>query len=169
MELTRRHVLAAMAAVPVVGALGAGSVVWTWWDRPPGQGLKVLSDDEYAIVQTLAEAWMPRGGEPVLSGSDANLGAFFDDLLDGMEANNAAELKVLLHIIDNLARPTHFRPFRRLPLEARTELVQRWLDSPRELIRLAITAVVVLLSMGWTTHPDVVGYFRPLFRCGYGR
>jgi hypothetical protein len=43
------------------------------------------------------------------------------------------------------------------------------MDSEVELIRLAITAVVVLISMGWTTHPDVVGFFKPFFRCGYGR
>ena len=169
MELSRRHVLAAMAAVPVVGALGATGVAWTWWDRPAGQGLRALSDDEYSIVQALAEAWMPRGGEPELSGADADLGAFFDDLIGGMESNSATELKMLLHILDNLARPTHVRPFRSLPLAARTTLVQEWMDSPVELVRLAITAVIVLLSMGWTTHPDVVPFFSPYFRCGYGR
>jgi len=158
-----------MAAVPVVGALGAGGVAWTWWDRVPGQGLKALSDDEFAIVQALAEAWMPRGGDPELSGADANLGSFFDDLLDGMESSSANELKFLLHIVDNLSRPTHLRRFRSLPLEARSALLRDWLDAPQELVRLAVTAVVVLLSMGWTTHPEVVGFFRPMFRCGYGR
>lgn len=169
MELTRRHVIAAMAGVPVVGVLSTGAVAWTWWDRPPGEGLQALSDDEYQIVQALAEAWMPAGGDPALSGADANLGAFFDDLVAGMAGSSGKELKVLLHIVDNLARPTHVQAFRNLPLETRTELIRAWMESPVELVRLAITAVLVLMAMGWTTHPEVVGFFRPMFRCGYGR
>ena len=169
MELTRRHVLAAMAAVPVVGTLSTGAVAWSWWDRAPGEGLKALSADEYQIVQAFAEAWMPPGGDPELSGADANLGAFFDDLVVGMGKEGGTELKMLLHVVDNLARPTQVRAFRNLPLETRTQLIRTWMDSPIELVRLAITAVIVLLAMGWTTHPDVVGFFKPMFRCGYGR
>jgi hypothetical protein len=29
--------------------------------------------------------------------------------------------------------------------------------------------VVVLLSLGWTLHPDVVGLVRPWFGCAVGR
>ncbi len=169
MELGRRHVIAAMAAVPVAGTIGIGATVWSWWDRAPGEGLKSLSPDEYQIVQALAEAWMPPGGEPALSGAEANLGAFFDDLVYGMQESSRAELKMLLHIVDNLARPTHLRAFRHLALQTRTQLIRDWMESPIELVRLAITATLVLIAMGWTTHPEVVGFFSPYFRCGYGR
>jgi hypothetical protein len=55
-KITRRQVLAAMAAVPVAGGLGAGGLAWRWWDRPAGAGLKRLSQDEHDFAQALGEA-----------------------------------------------------------------------------------------------------------------
>src|SRR5262249_29739543 len=63
-RITRRQVLAAAAALPAAGGLAAAGLAWRWWDRPPGEGLKVLSAREHDFVQALAEAWLPPGGDP---------------------------------------------------------------------------------------------------------
>ena len=168
-RISRRHVLAAMAAVPVAATIGTGAVAYSWWDRPADAPLKALSADEHAFVQALGEAWMPRGGTPELSGADARLGDWMDELLAGMPPQTRKELKILLHLLDNLPVPTRLGRFQALDRETRSQVLEAWLDHPVFLVRDAAAAVMVLLGVGWTTHPEVVGLLRPMFRCGYGR
>ncbi len=169
MQVTRRQVLAATAAVPVLGGLGVGTAVWSWWDRPAGAGLKALSEEEHAFVQALAEAWMPRGGTPELSGADARLGDFFDDLMAAMPPPTAKELRLLLHALDHLPVPVRGRRFTSLSLATRSHALAGWLNHPLFLVRDGAAAVMVLIGMGWTTHPEVVPVIRTMFPCGYGR
>ena len=170
MKLTRRQVMAAMAAVPVAGGLAAGTAAWQWWGRPPGQGLRALSDDEHAFVQALAEAWLPRGGSPRLSGADAELGLFLDDILASMRGVQARELKLLLQVLDDLPRLRHGgRPFRALSLDERIAQLDEWVHSDQWLLRNATQAVLALLGGGYTTHPDVLPHLSPWFKCAYGR
>jgi hypothetical protein len=168
-RLSRRHVLAAMGAVATAGALGAGVKAWTWWDTDPGAGLEALSTDEHDFVQALAEAWMPPGGEPALSGADAGLGRWMDDLVAAMSDASANELKILLQLFDEATIPSRLRPFRKLPLDTRIEVLRQWMTADLWLWRNGISALLVLIGIGWTTHPEVVGLMRPHFRCAYGR
>jgi len=169
-SITRRHVLAAMGAVPVVGALGAGAVAWQWWDRPAGDGLKALSVDEHAFVQALAEAWMPHGGTPPISGAEARLGDFFDDVVGAMAPDQAVELKLLLQALDDLPRLTHLgTPFRALTLEARIAQLDAWVHHDQWLLRNGAVALIALLGGGYTTHPEVLPMLSPWFKCAYGR
>jgi hypothetical protein len=167
-RITRRHLLATAAAVPVVGALASAGLAWRWWDRPPGQGLKRLSADEHAFVQAVAEAWMPAGGDPPLSGADARLGDFVDDVVAGMTPGGARDFKLLLQVLDDLPVVTHLAPFRSLSLEARADVLEGWLHRSTWLVRNAAAGVLVLVGEGWAMHPDVIGILRPSFRCGYG-
>ena len=169
MQITRRQVLAATAAVPVVGALGAGATAWSWWDRPAGQGLKALSTDEHAFIQSMAEAWMPRGGRPELSGADAELGYFVDDVVAAMDRHTRKEIKILFHALDHLPVPRRGSTFQGLQLETRSRALEAWLDHPTWPVRDGAAAVLVLISMGWTTHPEVAVVINSLFRCRYGR
>lgn len=169
MKITRRMVLAATAGLAASASVGAGALLARWWDRAPGEGLHTLSQDEHDFAQAVAEAWMPPGGDPPLSGADAALGGFLDGVVSAMEPATARELKLLLQVLDDFTLPTHLSSFRKLPLESRTEVLHGWLHSDQPLMRGAIQAVLVLLSVGWTTHPDVVGRLQPLFPCGYGR
>lgn len=167
--ITRRQVLAASAAVPVLGGLGLGTAVWSWWDRPAGAELQALSPDEHAFAQALAEAWMPRGGTPELSGADARLGDFLDQLIAAMHPQRGRELKLLLHGLDHLPVPVRASRFTHLDLDTRSRALAGWLDHPVHLVRDGTAAVMVLLGMGWTTHPEVVPVIRSMFPCGYGR
>lgn len=169
MRITRRHVLAVLAVGGAASALGTGAVGLSWWDRPPGEGLKVLSPQEYDLVQAVGEAWMPRGGTPELSAADAEVGLFFDELLAHSPEDAARMLKLLLQALDDKPRIGWFSAYRHLPLESRQEILAGWIDHPRPLLRRAVHGMIVLLSMGWTTHPEVARILRPSFGCGYGR
>jgi hypothetical protein len=167
-RLTRRQVLAAMAALPAAGAVGAGTLAFRWWDRSPMEGLRSLSSDEHAFVQAMAEAWMPPGGEPALSGAEARLGDFLDGVASAMPAGGAREFKLLLQVLDDLPWPTHGGPFRSLSLESRSAVLHSWLHHDQWLLRNAAVAVLVLIAEGYTLHPDVAPILRPHFRCGFG-
>jgi hypothetical protein len=169
MKITRRHVLAAMAAVPAVGAAAAGGLALRWWDRPPGEGLRRLSVDEHDFVVALAEAWLPAGGTPALSGADAELGRFLDEVIDGMAPETGTQLKLLLQALDDLPRLTRLSAFRHLPLADRTDVLRSWMHTDQWLLRNGVQALLVLMGTGYTTHPEVVETLRPWFACGYGR
>lgn len=169
MKPTRRHVLALMACVPVAGALGAGGLGWRWWDRPVGAGLQCLSDDEHDFVQALAEAWMPPGGEPALSGADAELGTYLDGLFAASPERERKLLKTLMQALDDLTWPTHGAAYRHLPMDVRAEVLRGWLDSDVSLFRSAVLSLMLLLADGYGTHPQVVKHFAGSFGCGYGR
>ena len=169
MKLSRRHVLATMAAVPIAGAVGTGGLALRWYDKGPAAGRILLSSDEYDFIQALAEAWMPPGGVPALSGADADLGAWFDELLTHMAANQQTLLKLLIQILDDVPLVTDASSYRKLDLPRRIELLSDWLDSSNPLFRAGVAGVVVLIGMGWTTHPEVARVIAPRFRCGWSR
>lgn len=168
MKLTRRHVLTALAAMPVLGAMGAGGLYLRWWDKPHGDGLLALSTDEYAFVQSIAEAWMPPGGTPALSGADADLGRFVDGLVANMPHPEKGLMKLLLQALDDATVPTHLSSFRALPLDTRTGVVKGWLTSSLVEERTVVRTLLLLIAEGWIMHPDVLASMRGEFPCGYG-
>ncbi len=169
MAVTRRQVLAAVAGVSVAGALGGGAAAWTWWRRPPGAGLHHLSTEEHDFVQALAEAYFPPGGVPRISGAEAELGAYMDDMVAAAAPALQTQLRLLLSAVDGASLPTHFRWFRQLDLATRVEVLQGWLNHDTALFRDGVTAIVALISLGYTSHPEVAATLQPLYRCGYGR
>jgi hypothetical protein len=167
--ITRRQVLAATAALSVAGVAATGSAGFQWWNRPPGRGNRHLTDQEHAFVQALSEAWMPPGGVPAISGAEARLGDFLDEVLSGVEPTVARQLRLLLTGLDLLAVSSHGGAYRGLDLATRIEVLQGWLQSDMMLLRSAIQGVLVLISVGYTTHPDTVEVLSPWYKCRYGR
>lgn len=166
--IDRRKILALLAAMPVAGLACSGGLVASWWHQAAGAGRIVLSDEEYAFVQAAAEAWMPAGGDPALSGADADLGAFVDLVVSRMPDPERSLVRLLFNALDDLTVPSHLGAFHTLSLEERTSALQAWVDSPSANIRQATRALLALLSEGWTQHPDVVAYLTPEFSCGVG-
>lgn len=169
MQITRRHVLALLAATTAAAGVGAGGLALRWWRRSPGEGLKVLSRDEYEFVQAVAEAWLPPGGEPEISGAEANVGAFLDETLVHAEGATAELLKLLFQGLDDKPLGGWFHPYRRLPLADRQVILHDWMHHDNPTFRRAIAGVMALLGMGYTIHPMVAEVLRPSFGCGYGR
>jgi len=166
---TRRQVLAGVAAAGGLATAGGIGVVGSWWDRTPAEGLRALSEEEYALVQAVGEAWAPPGGEPAMSGAEANVGAYVDLLAERMAPTQKKAFKLLLNGLNAASLPTHGARFVALDLSSRTSLLASWMASDNFLIRQAVSAVTVLVALAWSEHPEVARTFAPLFRCGFGR
>ena len=163
MRITRRHVLALTAALAAAGAVGVTAVGLSWWDQPPGADYRLLSAEEAALLRAYAEALYPAGGEPDLSGGEANLDRFVDEVLSHMPPFQAKGTKLLCHAVEALGGG-----FTARPLHERQVLVLEWLQHPVAEVRSVAQSMVLLLGMGYTTHPAAVGFFSDMWRCGYG-
>ena len=51
----------------------------------------------------------------------------------------------------------------------RVEILGRWSAHPSQTFRGALSGLLVLLGMGWSTHPEVVRTLAPMMGCGWGR
>ncbi|MCP4808731.1 MAG: gluconate 2-dehydrogenase subunit 3 family protein [Proteobacteria bacterium] len=156
--------LAGTAAIAAASLVGAGTVGLAWYDQPAGQGLTLLSDEEAAFVIALSEAIYPPGGSPPVSGAEIGIEHFIDAALAGMPGFQQQGLKLLCHAIDALGGG-----FTEKPLAERSALVLEWLAHPLAEIRSGVQSLVLLIGMGYTTHPSAVAVFSDLTRCGYGR
>lgn len=168
MRITRRHLLATSAAAATVGALAGGLAV-RWWDRPKASHLKALSEDEHAFVQALAEAAFPPGGDPALSGADARLGDFLDEMVSWMEPQQGRLFRLLLQAMDDRPTPVWLAPFSSLDLPSRIQILEGWANSEYYLIRSSTAGVTALLAFGWMTHPENAARLKPHVGCAYGR
>lgn len=169
---SRRQLLIALGtAGAVLGALavGTGAVVGRWYGRAPGGGFRHLSEDEAAIARAIAGAAWPATALTPLSGDQADLDYFLDELIAPWPENMRDLMRVLLHAIEDLSRLEGGAAFTALPLDERTRLLMGWLESDTAELRSAVSSAVILLGMGWTTHPDVGGPLPHLYRCGYYR
>ena len=140
-----------------------------WWDRPPGEGFAHLAEEEADFVRVLAGAAFPAGDVIDLSGEDADLDRFFDAMLAGMPALTGNLLKLLIEALQHAPVPVRGSRFTALSAETQQAQVVDWLASSRAEIRSGVQSLVVLLAMGYTTHPDVAPLMSTWHGCGYGR
>ncbi|MFT5685333.1 MAG: hypothetical protein ACI8RZ_006284 [Myxococcota bacterium] len=169
MAITRRHLLAASAGIAAAAAVCAGGIGIRWWDAPPGAGRVNLSDDEAALVRALSGAAFPAGKFIELSGGDVNLDRFFDAMLSGMPKLTGDLLKLLTNALEHFTLATHGTRYSVLSLADQQAQLDGWLTSDRHELRGAVQSVVILLGMGYTTHPEVAALISPWHGCGYGR
>lgn len=167
--LSRRTLLRAAGALTAVVGGGALLTVGRWWDRSAGEGYLHLSQDEAAVVRAVAGAAWPAGEVVALDGEVADLDHFFDQMLHTMPELPQKLLRTLIHALDDLARLSEGHGLVALSRDDRTTLVMRWLEDDSHELRSAVTALVVMLGMGFTTHPDARGPLPHLYRCGYYR
>lgn len=168
MRLTRRGMLLGFGVAAGGGAAVVGGAWWRYLGGPPAEGYQALSAEEVEVVDALAEAWMPPGGTPALSGREAALAPDFDALLMRMPADNRQALKALLRLLDDATWPSKGGAFRTLPLDARIGALEGWLGSDLGLVRSAAFTLIALISDAYMQRPQVVAALRPMFRCGYG-
>lgn len=166
MSVTRRQLLAAGAAIAATSLVGVGALGLHWYDQPAQAGFTWLSEDEAAFLSAFAEGLYPAGGEPELAGAEANLDHFVDGVIEHMPAFQQQGLKLLFHGIDALALSTEAASFTSLPAERRESLILEWLQHPIAEVRSGVQSIVLLMGMGYTTHPRAVEHFSALTRCG---
>ena len=135
-----------------------------WYDQPADHGLELLSADEAAFLIAFAEAVYPPGGAIEASGADVAIEVFVDRVLAGMPGFQQQGVKLLCHAIDALGLG-----FTGRPLDERSSQILAWLGHPLAEVRGGVQTLVLLVGMGYTTHPSTVAFFADMTRCGYGR
>ncbi len=168
MRITRRHVLALGAAVSAAGGIGVGVLYTRWWDRPVGDDYRFLSNEEGAFLEAFADTAYPAGGLPSVSGGELALSHFLDELAGAMEPMSRTLIRALFHLMDDWPLPARSARFAELDPEARRAVFEVWMRHDLAEIRNAFQSIVLLLGMGYTTHPRTVDWFRQLYPCTYG-
>ncbi|MDP2314384.1 MAG: hypothetical protein Q8P41_15895 [Pseudomonadota bacterium] len=167
MRVTRRQLLAATTLLGGAVVAGAGSVAIRWWDQAPGTPYAVLSEDEAAILDALAEACFPAGGTPALGGAAAGVGRYFDGVLEGLALEQQKLLRLALHAIDALPLATHGGYLSELPVPDASDALASWLRSPRPELRGLAQSFSIFVGMAWMAHPAVRPRIAPMFGCGF--
>lgn len=168
MSLSRRQVIALVAAAPVLASLAAGGVVARVWDQPAADGLRHLSASEAEFLRALAGAAWPANDRCPLDGAAAGLDVFFDSTLDTLPELPRTAARAGLHALDALPLSTDGDRFSALTPALRTQKVEAWLNSDSLNLRSAVTSLVLVLGMGYTIHQSAAPAFSRLYRCGYG-
>ena len=96
--ISRRQFIA-ISTLTAVGLAGAVSV-YSWWDTPAASPYTKLSEREGKFLSGLSAAAFPAGAAIPLSGGEARLDRFFDELLNTMPEENAVLIKLLLQGLD---------------------------------------------------------------------
>jgi hypothetical protein len=151
-----------------IGMLGAVTII-NWWNVAPSAPYKSLHKDEAKTLRYIAGAAFPSGDNIPLNGADANLDRFFDELLSNMSDENRKLLKLLIQAIEKLPILNHFQSFSNLSDIEQIELVTTLFNDDNHLVRGAIQSLVVLLGMGYTSHPTASVIISDYFQCGFGR
>jgi len=169
MEITRRHLLALTAATAAAGAVGTSGIALKWWDQPANAPHINLSSDEAHFIRVWSGVAFPPTRNITISGSDADLDRFFDELVGSMPETPAKLLRLLLHALDHASMPTHGSRFTDLAANQRSEVFESWTKADLAELRSATLSLALLLGMGWSIHPDVAPHMQRLHSCGYGR
>lgn len=121
------------------------------------------------MVISLSGAAFPSGDTINLAGKNAQLDYFFDKLLFGMTGENQKLLKLLLQALNRLALLSQGSYFLNCSEDIQQQLVEKWLTDDSYLFRSAMQSIIVLLSIGYTSHPKASEHLKQYFRCGFGQ
>ena len=169
MQISRRHLLALSASTAAVGAMGASTLAIRWWDQPATAPYKCLSEGEAAFVRAWAGVAFPETEPTPMSGDRAQLDRFLDQVLHFAPPDAAKLLKLLLNGLDAASVPTHGSTFVSLDDADKLDRFEAWTHSDLSLFRSATQGLVLLIGMGWSTHPDVAPVMERMHSCGFGR
>jgi hypothetical protein len=166
--ISRRQFIA-VSAMTAAGLAAIGGNLYFWWDAPPSSPFSRLAEREGAFLTALSSAAFPAGEEIDLDGGAARLDRFFDELLKSMPEDNVRLIKLLLQGLDRATMPFYGASFHSLSSQERQEQLSSWLSSDQHLLRSAVQSMVILLGMGYTTHPKVSPLLAVHHRCGFGQ
>jgi hypothetical protein len=169
MQISRRHLLALSAGTAAVGAMGATGLLIQWWDQPATAPYTCLSDGEATFVRAWAEVAFPATESTPISGDQAGLDRFFDQVLQFAPPDASKLLKLLLNGLDAASVPTHGTTFVSLDRADRLDRFEAWTHSEMSLFRSATQGLVLLIGMGWSIHPDVAPVMKTMHSCGFGQ
>ena len=167
-RLSRRKLLklgVGVGGVLALSATGLGYAVLRLPKTSPGRA--VLSDDEVAFVDALAETCFPPGNVLGLSGKEAQVGPQIDAMVHRLFAREQRVVRALFALIDRwpqLSLQSTSR-FSQLPLRERVAVMHAWEASAREERRGLASLLRLLVAMPYFEHPDVLKAAGHRFGC----
>ena len=164
----RRFIQWSSSLTIAIGAISSIEVI-SWWDTNPDEPYHTLNTQEAMVVRAVSGAAFPTGDSIQLDGGDANLDRFFDELLRAMTRENRVLLKLLLETVDHSTLPTEANHFSKLDASTQQQYLHTWLNHNNPLLRGAVQSLIVLLGMGYTSHPTASKPLSKYFRCGFGQ
>jgi hypothetical protein len=116
-----------------------------------------LNEGEMSVLRACAEALLPAGGAISLSGVDAGVVAYFDQLIARVPATTRVLLRVLIGFVEY--SPWMFGPFKaqmtRLSLADRMKVIQGLSESRIYLLRTAFVALRTVLTIAYFGNAEV--------------
>lgn len=163
-RFTRRRLIQG-GLLAAAGVAGGSLLYRTLWGRkPPAPGLTLLTDEERATVIALAEVYFPdTAGMP--SVHDVDIGAGMDAYITGLPGQMGRLTQLLIRAFEwtSVAGTTHLTRFSRLPLDARTRVVDAWEQSslyPRRMGFMTLKLSVSEAYLNDKRSREAIGWYR---------
>ena len=160
----RRRTFLKLGLVGLAGlGAAAGGLVSMRGSAPPVAGLSVLDAHRFATMLAIAEAQLPLEG---VAGAADRLARMFDGFLQGEPAENVADLRTALLLVDYgpLLFEGRFVAFSKLALDERRRHWRNWMESELALRRQVSLAFRKFLHVVFFDDPTVwpkIGYPGP--------
>jgi hypothetical protein len=117
----------------------------------------VLRNSEREIVAACAEVLLPAGGAIPLSGMDAGVVDYFDDVLARIPVTTRFLLRALIQFVEH--SPAFYGPFKkrvtRLSAEDRSKVLQGLANSRLYLLRTAFLGLRTVLTIAYFGNDEV--------------
>ena len=168
MILNRRQLLRIGGLSTLGLTLGGGLVYSQWWNAPANAPYQRLSTHEASLVRAISTVAFPSGDIISISPEQLSLDRYFDILLQSMPETQGKLLKLLLNALNSAPYLTFDNTFLMQSPEQQHKQLQSWLNHPQHLLRNAVTSLVILIGMGYTSHPKIAPHFAQFHLCGYG-
>lgn len=168
MILNRRQLLRIGGLAALALTFGGSAIYSEWWDTLPDEPYQRLSNQEASLVRAVSSVAFPSGDIISISPDQLSLDRYFDILLLSMPETQSKLLKLLLNALNSAPYLTLDKTFLMQSPEQQHEQLQTWLNHPQHLLRNAVTSLVILIGMGYTSHPKIAPHFAQFHLCGYG-
>lgn len=167
-RLTRRNLL--KLGLGVGGALSlsvTGIGYWIFRLPQTATGRTVLSEEEVAFVDALADTCFPPGNALGPSGSEAKVGTEIDAMVGRLFAREQRVVRALFALIDRwpLLSMQSSQRFTALPIDERVAVMHAWEASSREERRGLASLLRVLVALPYFENPDVLAAAGHRFGC----
>ena len=126
-------------------------------DSERGDRRAVMTPTERAVIEACAEVLLPQGGAIPLSGIDAGVVPYFDDVLARVPTTTRMLLRALIHFVE--VSPWVYGPFKarmsRLAPEHRAKVLRALMDSRLYLLRTAFLGLRTVLTIAYFGSEEV--------------
>lgn len=135
---------------------------------PAAPGKAVLSSDEVAFLEALAEVYLPPGNALGVEARSLDVAGSFDAHLASLPPRERRLARGLLTLFDQWPRLSFssLSRFAGLPLDERTAIIRAWEESPKQARHGVAGLLRVLLGLHLFSSPAALAAVGHRFGCG---